>query len=238
MIDNTIQETNPTAQAAPRRSSAARLRKERHILESAERHFAQYGFEGASLDDIAQNAGISRHNLLYYFASKEALYQHILHDVLDQWLNGMHTMLASEDPAVALRAYIRSKLQFSRKRPHGSKVFTREVMAGAPRFGHELQMRVAPVLENHLCTFERWVQAGKIAPVNFTHLLFILWSVTQAYADQQAQFTLFLGRQELTAADFEDAERLIYQLVIQGLSTDTTPSAPAAAVRAPAYAQV
>lgn len=205
------------ARSATRKASIGRLRKQQTILNAAELHFAQYGFEGASLELIAQDAGISRHNLLYYFASKESLYLHVLSDVLAQWLEGMSDLLRGDDPAEALRIYIRAKLQSSRDRPHGSKVFTREVMAGAPRFGTVIQEQVTPVLEADVQAFERWVAQGKIAKVDFTQLMFILWSVTQAYADQQAQFALLLGRPELTAKDYDNAADLIYQLVVRGL---------------------
>ena len=66
-------------------------------------------------------------------------------------------------------------------------------------------------------TFERWAKEGRIAKINFTHLMFIIWSVTQAYADQEAQFALLLGKPALTEKDYEKAEALISQLVLSGL---------------------
>lgn len=212
----------PAARPA-RAPSAARLRKEQRILETAEQHFAQYGFEGASLELIGQDAGLSRHNLLYYFPSKEALYLRVLNDVLQQWLDGMSDLLRGDDPATALRTYIGAKLRSAQERPNGTKVFSREVMAGAPRFGATIAERVAPVLAADIQAFERWVDQGHIAPVNFTHLMFVLWSVTQAYADQQAQFALLLGQPQLTPKDYEDAATLISHLVIQGLQPGARP---------------
>lgn len=219
-VNSPINSPASQARSATRKPTAARLRKEQHILQMAELHFAQYGFEGASLDLMAQDAGISRHNLLYYFASKEELYLRVLGDVLTQWLAGMSDLLRGDDPAQALRTYIRAKLQSSRERPHGSKVFTREVMAGAPRFGDAILSRVGPALAADTQAFERWVAQGKIARVDFTHLMFILWSVTQAYADQQAQFALLLGQDALTAQDYDTAAELIYRLVVRGLQPD------------------
>jgi AcrR family transcriptional regulator len=43
------------------------------LLESALRHFATVGFEGASLQRIASDAGLSKSSVLYHYASKEAL---------------------------------------------------------------------------------------------------------------------------------------------------------------------
>ena len=120
----------PVDDPTPRAPTASRLLKEQGILAEAENHFAQFGFEGASLENIAAAIGISRHNLLYYFPNKEALYQRVLDDVLTQWLAGMEDLSHSDDPQQALRRYIRAKLQYSRVRPQGAKVFTKEVMRG------------------------------------------------------------------------------------------------------------
>lgn len=195
----------------------SRLLKERGILQEAQSHFAQFGFEGASLENIAAAAGLSRHNLLYYFPSKEALYQRVLDDVLNQWLAGMDDLSHSNDPESALRQYIQAKLRYSREHPDGAKVFTKEVIAGAPRYGKAIAERVGPRLKAEVRTFERWAKEGRIAKVNFTHLMFIIWSVTQAYADQEAQFALLLGKPALTEKDYEKAEELIVRLVLSGL---------------------
>jgi TetR/AcrR family transcriptional regulator len=208
-----------TAQRPP---SASRLRKEQAILTEAESHFAQFGFEGASLENIAAAAGISRHNLLYYFPGKELLYQRVLDDVLTQWLSGMDELSDSDEPAQALRRYIRAKLRYSRERPNGAKAFTKEVIAGAPRYGHAIQARVGPQLKKEVRAFERWASEGRIARVHFTHLMFIIWSVTQAYADQEAQFALLLDRPQLEAKDFEHAEDLIVRMVLGALQPDAT----------------
>lgn len=210
---------------AARAPSPARLRKEQAILAEAESHFAQFGFEGASLDSIAAAAGISRHNLLYYFPSKESLYRRVLDDVLTQWLDGMEEMSHGEDPAQALRRYIGAKLRSSLERPNAAKVFAKEVIAGAPRYGDVIAERVGPVLRNDVRTFERWAREGRIARVNFTHLMFIIWSVTQAYADQQAQFALLLGKPALTERDYAQAEALICHMVLQGLAPGAPPPA-------------
>ncbi len=210
---------------AVRTPSPARLRKEQAILAEAESHFAQFGFEGASLDSIAADAGISRHNLLYYFPSKESLYRRVLDDVLTQWLDGMEEMSHGEDPAQALRRYIGAKLRSSLERPNAAKVFAKEVIAGAPRYGDVIAERVGPVLRNDVRTFERWAREGRIARVNFTHLMFIIWSVTQAYADQHAQFALLLGKPALTERDYAQAEALICHMVLQGLAPGAPPPA-------------
>lgn len=205
------------ALAGTRLPSATRLHKENAILQEAQSQFAQFGFEGTALESIAGAVGMSRHNLLYYFASKELLYQRVLDDVLTLWLGSMEDLSASDDPQPALRRYIRAKLRYSREHPNGVKVFTKEVIAGAPRYGAAIASRVGALLKADVCCFERWAREGRIARLDFTHLMFIIWSVTQAYAEHEAQFALLLGKPALTAHDYAKAEDLICHMVLSSL---------------------
>jgi TetR/AcrR family transcriptional regulator len=199
---------------------AARVRKEEAICAEAERQFAQYGFEGASLEQIASALSLSRHNLLYYYPSKDALYRKVLDDVLAEWLTRMAGIVGGADPQAALREYIAAKLRFSRERPAGSQVFAREVMAGAPRFRDAIEAQVLPALNADVKTFERWAREKRIKKLDFRHLMFTIWSSTQAYADLAPQFAILLGKPALDAADYAAAETLITGLVSAGLGLD------------------
>lgn len=199
---------------APR---AARVAKEAAICAEAEKQFAQFGFEGTSLEQIAQGLSLSRHNLLYYYPSKDVLYRTVLDAVLDEWLARMAGIVAGADPEAALREYIAAKLRYSRERPAGSQVFAREVMAGAPHFRDAIETRVRPALNADVKTFERWARAGLVRKMDFRHLMFGIWTMTQAYADQSAQFAILLGKPALEARDFKAAEGVIAGLVLGAL---------------------
>lgn len=200
----------PSAIRTPR---AATLRKQEAILVEAERHFARYGFEGASLDAIATALDLSRQNLLYHWPSKDELYRAVLDSVMGEWMACMTAITEADDPEVAVHAYIAAKLRFSRERPSGNAVFTREIMAGAPRYADVLQAQVMPLLHADVARFERWAAEGRIAVVDFTHLMFLIWGSTQAYADLAPQFALYMGKPALEEADFEAAHTLIAGLV-------------------------
>ena len=205
----------------PHKPQVPRLDKEQSILDAAERQFAQYGFEGVSLERIAVAVGISRHSLLYYFPSKEALYRKVLDRVLDLWLECMAAISVSDNPQEALSAYIAAKLRFSREQPTGSQVFTREVIAGAPRYADVIEQRVAPMLREDLETLEKWAKEGRIARIDFTHLMFLIWSVTQGYADLAPQFAMLLGKPQLDARDFATAQSVLTHLVMAGLRKES-----------------
>jgi len=196
-----------------------RDRLEADIAAEAVRVFAESGYEGASVATIAENVGLSKQNLMYYFPTKQALYQRVLDDVLDNWLERMANLAAPDgEPAEVLRAYIRAKLAFSREHPWGSRVYAMEVISGAPMYGGQIRERVVPLVRKDIEVFERWIAEGRIAPVNATHLLFAIWAMTQSYADFAAQMKLVMGRQDLHEADFADAEETIIKLVVTALA--------------------
>lgn len=198
-----------------------RDRLEADIAAEAVRVFAESGYEGASVATIAENVGLSKQNLMYYFPTKQALYQRVLDDVLDEWLARMANLAAPEgEPAEVLRAYIRAKLAFSREHPWGSRVYAMEVISGAPMYGEQIRERVVPLVRKDIEVFERWIAEGRIAPVNATHLLFAIWAMTQSYADFAAQMQLVMGRQDLQEADYIDAEETIVKLVVTSLAPE------------------
>ncbi len=192
---------------------------ENAIVVAATRLFAECGFEGSTIAAVAERAGISKQNLLYYFPTKNGLYARVLDDVLDDWLERMaHLADPDAEPADVLRAYVAAKLRFSREQPWASRVYAMEVIGGAKFYGEQIRARVVPLLRRDIEVFERWMADGRIARVDATHLLFALWAMTQSYADFAAQMTLVLGRPELTGDDFEDAERLIGDMVVRAVA--------------------
>ena len=206
---------NAIRTATVKRRVLNRDKVEASILAEAVRLFAECGFEGSSIATVAERAGLSKQNLMYYFPTKQALYQRVLDNVLDDWLERMASLAdARKDPGDVLRSYIRAKLAFSREQPLASRVYAMEVIGGAKLYGEQIRRRVVPLLRADIAVFERWIAEGKIASVNATHLLFAVWAMTQSYADFSAQMTLVLDREALIQQDFDNAEQLITIMVL------------------------
>jgi TetR/AcrR family transcriptional regulator len=211
-----------SAATPPKRRLANRDRIEAAIAAEAVRVFAECGYEGASVAAVAENAGLSKQNLMYYYPTKQALYQRVLDGVLDDWLERMASLAdPSRDPGDVLRAYVAAKLRFSREQPLASRVYAMEVLGGAKLYGEQIKKRVVPLVRKDIEVFERWIAEGKIARVNATHLLFAIWAMTQSYADFGAQMRLVLDREQLTQQDFDDAEQLITDMVLSAVTKGT-----------------
>ena len=220
------QSVEPIAKISRRLLNRDKL--EADIAAVAVRVFAECGYEGTSIADVAERAGLSKQNLMYYYPSKQALYQRVLDEVLDEWLARMESLAdETQEPAAVLRAYVQAKLRFSREQPWASRVYAMEVISGAQLYGAQIQNRVVPLLRKDIEVFEKWISAGRIAPINATHLLFALWAMTQSYADFSTQMALVLNRKQLSKKDFADAEKVIVDMVLAAVSLPQAASAAA-----------
>ncbi|MBN8291650.1 TetR family transcriptional regulator C-terminal domain-containing protein [Rhodobacter sp. NTK016B] len=177
-------------------------RNRRRILEAALDVFSAQGFRGATLDQIAGVAGLSKPNLLYYFDSKEAMHRALLDDLLDIWLAPLRAMNPDGNGREEILAYMRRKLQMSRELPRESRLFANEVLQGAPRLADQISGDLKRLVDDQAVVIRRWISMGQIAAVDPYHLIFSIWALTQHYADFDAQIRLIRdGADPMDGAD-------------------------------------
>lgn len=163
------------------------------ILDAALEVFSAHGFRGATLDQIAEGAGLSKPNLLYYFPSKEAVHNQLLTGLLDTWLDPLKAMDPSGEPVEEILSYVRRKLEMARDYPRESRLFAGEIIQGAPRLGGVIETDLRSLVEEKSIILRQWMDQGRIARVDPVHLIFSIWALTQHYADFDAQVRLVLG---------------------------------------------
>jgi TetR/AcrR family transcriptional regulator len=177
------------------------------ILEAALDVFSRHGFRGATLDQIAKAAGLSKPNVLYYFASKEAIHGELLAGLMDTWLEPLRALDDTGDPVEELLEYVERKLEMSRDMPRESRLFAGEVLQGAPRFGAFVAGPLKTLVDEKAALIRGWVEAGRIAPVDPYHLIFAIWASTQHYADFETQVRAILQPED--NAHFNDARTFL-----------------------------
>jgi TetR/AcrR family transcriptional regulator len=163
------------------------------ILEAALDVFSKQGFRGATLDQIAEVAGLSKPNLLYYFPSKEAVHKTLLDQLLQAWLAPLRSLNPKGDPLKEVIAYARRKLELSRDFPRESRLFANEILQGAPRMMATISGDLKSLVDEKTDLIEQWMQDGRLARVPPHHLIFSIWALTQHYADFDAQVRVVLG---------------------------------------------
>lgn len=212
--------------AAHQRRHRLLERKRSLILDAALQVFSRFGLHGTSLEQVATLANVSKTNLLYYFASKEALYLSVMRQLLDVWLLPLRGFRADQEPLAAIRDYIRVKLELSRDHPAESRLFCLEIMQGAPLLLGELEHPLRATLEAKVAVIQGWIDAGQLAPVVPYHLIFSLWATTQHYADFRTQIDALTGKTLDDPAFFNEVLANLQTLFINGIKPSVQSIAP------------
>ena len=201
----------------PRPKTRIQREKQDLILDAALNVFSLHGFRGATIDQIAEAAGMSKPNLLYYFASKEEIHRRLLTSMLDLWLDPLRELDSEGDPIPELRSYIRRKLEMARDYPRESRLFANEMLQGAPHAIDVLEGELKLLVDDKATVIESWMDQGKIARTDPYHLIFSIWATTQHYADFDVQVRAVLGTTRGGEGRFEDAARYLEHLFMDGL---------------------
>jgi len=196
-----------------------RIQREKQdvILDAALNVFSLHGFRGATIDQIAEAAGMSKPNLLYYFSSKEEIHRRLLEDMLDLWLDPLRALDNDGDPIPELRSYIRRKLEMARDFPRESRLFANEMLQGAPHAIDVLEGELKALVDDKAKIIESWMNEGRLTRTDPYHLIFSIWATTQHYADFDVQVRAVLGKDRGGEGRFEDAARYLEGLFMNGL---------------------
>lgn len=213
---NTFDATLALDTATARPAGRIRLRNEELILAAAAQAFACHGYKGTSMNAIAQRAGLPKANLHYYFASKQGLYVEVIRHILALWDEAFDHLDVDDDPATALAGYIRQKMEFSRRHPQASKIFAMEVIGGCACLSSYFNGDYRRWFLGRAAVIQGWIEAGRMDPVEPMHLIFLIWSATQHYADFSDQIRRITGRKRLTRDDFAAATQDVTRVILKG----------------------
>ena len=199
------------------RRTDIRRENERLILDAAERVFAEAGFGGATMQLIADMAGLPKANLHYYFPTKESLYRRVVQNIFEIWLDAASSFDDAAGPVEGIGAYVEAKMEISRRHPHGSKVWAAEVMHGAPVIQDYLETTLRDWTNGRISVIQRWIDQGQMAPINPRHLLYMLWATTQHYADFGHQIETLNADHPLTDQQWRDATDSVKAIILRGI---------------------
>lgn len=203
--------------SSPVRKIEIREANETLILNAAEKVFALSGYKGATTEQIAKEAGLPKANVHYYYKTKSILYQQVLKHIMDEWMKAASTFDDCHDPGQALRTYVKAKMEFSRQRPFGTRVWASEIMSGAPVMEKFLGTTLKTWLDERVRIINRWIQEGKIKPVNPQALLYMIWATTQHYADFERQIVVLNGGKKIGNRQYRERTDQVIDLILSSV---------------------
>ena len=119
-------------------------RTAQRILDVAETLFAEKGYSGTTLRDVAAGVGIRTPSLYNHFASKESLYAAVLERGLSPILTLLSEFAGREASA---RELIERVMKFLADSPNLPRLIMHESLAGGERLSQELRAWIGPIFE-------------------------------------------------------------------------------------------
>ena len=193
-----------------------RARNEEKILRAAVGLFADKSFHGTHVKEIAKVSGLPKTNVYYYFPTKESIYTAVIERLIEGWDRAFEHIVPEHEPREAIAAYIRAKLEYSRRYATESRFFANEILRGAQFLERRQRQHIRDVTDQRAHVVEEWIRRGQMAPVDPRHFFIMLWSATQFYADFGMLAADVLNRRRLTRKDFDAAAETMTRVILDG----------------------
>jgi AcrR family transcriptional regulator len=151
--------------------SEQELSTEKMILEAAKKVFLDKGFDGARMQHIADEAGINKALLHYYFRSKDNLFDAIFEDAFQTFLPNISQILVSDLPYTdKIYAFVNSYTDMLLMNPHIPIFIVREIQRSPDKMIEMIKRSgIHPTLTENFMQAE--VDKGQIVAIPLAHLI-------------------------------------------------------------------
>lgn len=199
-----IKDANSSSASGHRTQQNIRAHNQSIILSAAEEEFVLRSYRGATMQGIADRAGLPKANIHYYFKNKKNLYKVVLRSIIQEWNDGLITMTVDSDPKEVIEKFVRTKLHQAFAHPNRHKLFAVEVISGAPNLHDFMSTTMKDWALDKAEVMKIWHQQEKISIADPLQLLILIWATTQRYAEFETEIVGLMGK---TAYDEQDEAR-------------------------------
>ncbi len=174
------------------------------LLREARECFANQGFEGTSLNDIAAGVGIRRPSLLHYFPNKEAIYREVIEQALADWGLRIEEALGNELNGWDLVDWVlEASFEFFRLNPAVVTIVRREALSDDGRLGYNLGSALRPFFLRSVAFFEREMEAGTFKRQDAEQLVITGYGALLTYFSDHTMVLGLLDRDPFSVESLE-----------------------------------
>ncbi len=197
------------------------------ILNAAAEVFAERGFGGAGVDEIARRAGVNKAMLYYHVGDKAALFGEVVSSSVERIAQAVAAALAeTDDPRERLRAIPRAFARTVRQRPFLPQLMLREIAAGGPNIPPHTVEQIAEVMGMTRAVLEDGLARGAFRKVDpfIAHLLLIGATMFMANAlRMRDRFSNVLSLPPGAPSELDALTDQMVDIALDGIATNETP---------------
>jgi TetR/AcrR family transcriptional regulator len=192
------------------------------ILDAAAEVFAERGFGGAGVDEIARRAGVNKAMLYYHVGDKAALFGEVVSASVGSIAEAVASALAeTDDPSERLRAIPRAFSKTVRERPFLPQLMLREIAAGGPNLPQRVVEQMGKVMGMTRAVLEDGCAKGAFRKVDplIAHLLLIGTTMFMANAlRMRERFSGVLGRALEAPTELDTMTAQMVDIALNGIA--------------------
>lgn len=199
-------------------AAKARIREinEERITTAAIAAFANKGAHGTTIAEIAASLDMPTATVHYYFRNKETLYDAVLQQIVRLWFSKIASIEDCADPLAEIEKYVRSKMEFSRNYPEASRIFATDILGGHANILNMVGAEIRPIVAKKCRLINKWIKKGLIRKIDPLNLFFMIWGVTEYYANFASEISVFFDGKAMSDAQYEQSVQAVVELVVSG----------------------
>jgi TetR/AcrR family transcriptional repressor of mexJK operon len=200
--------------------------KESRILAAAQRRFAHYGLAKVTIGEIADDVGMGKATLYYYFPTKEEIFKEVIRKEQDEFLAEMReTLLRKNTAAEKLQTYVESRIRLTRRLLNLGGFVLRSGANSPPGFREMVEAFSAQELETVAAVLSEGKRSGEFSVASPGQLAAMILHVIQGLRLRHVRATQGVSLTPDRSAELEREMRLFVQSVLHGIVTTLNPKA-------------